>query len=359
MKSVSTKRIGKICLSMAALAAIAGLGVFGISASADDQTSPPAPAASVMPTTAAPDEPSIAEINGQRLSRDQFVQSLIQLNGLDLFNKWERLTVLEQACKQAGIPTGDDIIDAQLKTMYDQMLAHNPNIPEDQRQATFEQAIETQVHEPFIEFRLDLAINTYMLALAKGHVPDVTQDMIQQTYNAYYGPRVEVQDIVVSNLDDAGNVRHLIMDEGQDVTQVVQKYSVDKQSAANGGYRIIPLDSTLTPQWFRDTASVLQPKQLSAAIPDNGVFHLLWLVKKIPASDTPLSDVQDNLKKQLQNAAAIQWGQNELSRLLVQAKVQVDDPALAKLYQPVQEEYNEAEQMLQGAPATTQPSTQP
>ncbi|HMD53950.1 MAG TPA: hypothetical protein VKJ65_05320, partial [Phycisphaerae bacterium] len=67
MKSVSTKRIRKACLSIAALAAVMGLGAFGISAFADDQATPAATstgtsAISIMPATAAPDEPAIVEI---------------------------------------------------------------------------------------------------------------------------------------------------------------------------------------------------------------------------------------------------------------------------------------------------------
>ena len=362
MKSVSTKRIRKACLSIAALAAVMGLGAFGISAFADDQATPAATstgtsAISIMPATAAPDEPAIVEINGQRLSRDQFIQALIQLHGLDLFVKWQQLTVLEQACKQAGLPTGDSVIDTQLQQMVDQMAAQNPSIPADQREATFEQAIEQNTHESFAEFRLDLGIRIYMLALAKGHVPDITQDQIQQLYNVKYGPRVEVQDIVVGSLDDAATVRHLIMVDHADVSQVVQKYSIDKQTAANNGLEFIPLNDSSLPELFRDTANELNQGELSAAMPLNGQYHLLWLVKKFPTSDTPLSAVQDNLKKQLQSALAIQWGQQQLGKLLVEAKVQVDDPILAKQYQAIQAEYDEARQTFEASQATTtQPS---
>jgi parvulin-like peptidyl-prolyl isomerase len=366
VNSEKIKRMGKISLAAAALAALVGLGTFGIAAVANaqgtsgdvgatatpDQTTP-----SVMPTNAAPDEEAIVEINGQRLSKNQFMGSLIELHGLDLFIKWRNLTVLQQACQKAGITVGDAQVDSQIQQMIDQLAQQYPSIPPNEREAVLEKAVQDRTQESFAEFRLDLATRTYMLALAKGHVPAVTEDQIQQVYNVNYGPRVEVQDIVVDNLEDAATVRHLIMVEHKDVGQVAQQYSVDKKTAANNGMEMIPLDDDSLPKLFRDTANQLNPNELSAAMPLDNEYHLLWLIKKIPTASTPLAQVHDQIKQQVENALEMQWGQNELNTLLLAAKIQIDDPVLDKQYQAIQAQLSE-EQLINESEAT-QSATQP
>ncbi len=313
---------------------------------------------SIMPRYVAAGEPAIAEVNGQRLSEKKFTNSLILLNGMPLFAKWLQLTLLKQACRQAGLHVGPAQIKAQEKDVMASLAKQH--IPRTERMAVLERLLARR-GENILEFQMDLSRTAYILALAKGHVR-VTRKQIKLAYQTNYGPKLLVRDIVVRNLDGAAMVRHLIMDKHEDPARVAKADSVDKQTAANGGLEFIPVHDTALPPLFLQTALDLKKGHLSPAIPLNGAYHLLWLVKKIPARKTPLAKVRAQIKKKILHILKLQWGQREINRLLAAAKIKIYNPILARQYQPFREALREQQKLLQaeknltnGKPATTKP----
>lgn len=364
--------IGEKCalIAVLAVAACVGLGTEKASAAVNlPGTTAASPARPIpmldqdilMPRSPASGDPAVATVNGVALSKAHFLNSLLRLNGVGLLEKWIQLTVLKQACEKAGLHVGKAQIDAAEQGVLDQLAAQH--IPVKQRIPVLEKLLARK-GESLAEFRLALARTTYMLALAKGHV-QVTDAEVQQAYNANFGPKVEVRDIVVSNFDAAATVRHLIMDKHQDPAVVAQTHSINTQNAANGGLEVIPLEDKALPQILLDTASELQPDELSAPVPINGTLHLLWLVKKIPAVKVPLSKVRTGLKADLLNQMEMQWGQIELNRLVAQSHISIGNPILKEEFASLREAYAEQarllrnEQKVQKNAATSTPATQP
>ncbi len=312
----------------------------------------------LMPRSPAPGNPAIAKVNGVALSKSHFLNSLLRLNGLGLLEKWIQLTVLKQACVKAGLHVGKAQVDAAEQGVLNQLAAQH--IPAKERIPVLEKLLARK-GETLAEFRMALARTTYMLALAKGHV-QVTDAQVKQAYKVNFGPKVEVRDIVVSTFDDAATVRHLIMDKHENPALVAQQHSINTQNAANGGLEVIPLEEKALPQILLDTASELKPNELSAAVPINGSLHLLWLVKKIPAVDVPLSKVQAGLKADLLNQMKLQWGQVELNRLVAQSKITIDNPILNQEFAALREAYSEQAKLMQNeqkAGKSSTPATKP
>ncbi len=319
--------IKRATLVAACIAVMLSVGA-GRQALAAPVTKPAAPAKgiSILPTVAAPGEPALVEINGERLSQPAFNDALTALYGTSLFQQWVQLTLLKQACAQAGLKVGPADIQKQMDKVLAQLQAQH--VPVGQRRAVLARLL-AQRGQNMADFEMSLAKTAYILALAKGHV-HVTAEQIQTAYNIQYGPRVEVRDIVVRTLEDAATVRQLIMHEQKDPATIAAKMSIDQQNAANGGLTIIPLNDPALPQLLTATAKRLKPGRLSPSIPLKNVYHLLWLVKKIPASSTPLSAVKGDLKAKLQNALDLQWGIQEIRRLVQSANIKIDNPILAQ-----------------------------
>ncbi|NNM84751.1 MAG: hypothetical protein HKL96_03210 [Phycisphaerales bacterium] len=317
----------KAAVAAACLAVLLSVGT-GRQASAATATKPAAPvkSISILPTVASPGEPALVEINGERLSQPAFNDALTALYGTSLFQQWVQITLLKQACAQAGLKVGPADIQKQMEKVLAQLQAQH--VPVGQRRAVLARLL-AQHGQNMADFEMSLAKTAYILALAKGHV-DVTDQQIQTAYNIQYGPRVEVRDIVVRSLEDAANVRQLIMHEQKDPAVVAAKMSINQQNAANGGLTIIPIEDPSLPQLLTDTAKRLKPGHLSPAIPLSNVYHLLWLVKKMPAASTPLSAVKGDLKEKLQRALDLQWGNQEIQRLVKSATIKIDNPILAQ-----------------------------
>ena len=315
----------------------------------------------LMPRSPAPGNPAVAMVNGAALSKEHFLNSLLRLNGLGLLEKWIQLTVLKQACVKAGLHVGKSQVDAAEQGVLNQLAAQH--IPAKQRIPVLEKLLARK-GESLAEFRMALARTTYMMALAKGHV-HITNAEVKLAYKTNFGPKVEVRDIVVNTFDGAATVRHLIMDKHENPAVVAQQHSINKQNSANGGLEVIPLEDKALPQILLDTARELQPNVLSAAVPINGTLHLLWLVKKVPASTVPLSKVHAALKADLLNQGELQWGQIELNRLVAQSKITIANPILNQEFAALREAYAEQAQAMRNeqkaqqsnapAPAATQP----
>ncbi len=288
----------------------------------------------VFPQKAMPGHTAVAIINGERLSEKKFVDSLLLLNGMTLMQKWFQLTLLKQACEKEGLKVGPAQIQAQLNGVLANIGAQK--VPANQRMAALNRIL-AQRGESFAIFELGLARVAYIMALAKGHV-HVTAKQLKLAYERNFGPKVLVRDIVVSSFSTAATVRDLLQVKHDNPAIVARQYSINRQTAADGGLVAIPLKDTTIPRIFRSTAAHLRMGHLSSGIPMGADIHLLWLVKNIPAKKVAFSSVKAALKTKLLQVMELQWGQRELQRLVVQAKIKVKDPLLAAMYAELQKE---------------------
>ena len=95
-------RRGQAFMAAAALVGFAMAGM-GAGPSASGAASAPAMQMSLLPKLAGPQEPALAQINGEKLSARAFENTLTGLYGMGLFNEWVQVTLLRQACAKEGI----------------------------------------------------------------------------------------------------------------------------------------------------------------------------------------------------------------------------------------------------------------
>ena len=282
----------------------------------------------IMPEKAKPGEPTVAIINGEPLSEKKFVNSMILLSGMPLMRRWIELTILKQACEKAGLHVGKKQIQAQMNFVLQSLATQH--IPADERMVALEKILASR-GQNLLLFQLGLARTAYIEALAKGHI-HVTSKQIHLAYESQYGPKVLVRDIVVSSFSQAVTVRDLIEKKHDSAAKVAETYSLDKQTAANGGEVLIPLKDSAIPPIYRSTAAHLRKGHLSSGVPMGHAIHLLWLVKKIPAQKVPLAKVQKEIKANLTRVMELQWGEREIEKLAAAATIKVKNPVLHALY---------------------------
>ncbi len=308
--------------------------ILPVGASAATSSPSSAVPTNILPERAKPGQKAVAIVNGEPLSEKKFLNSLVLLKGMELMQRWLQLTLLKQACEKAGLHVGQKQIQAQMNFVLQNLAAQH--VPADERMAALERILASHGENLSI-FDLGLARTAYIEALAKGHV-HVTSKQIHLEYENQYGPKVLVRDIVVSRFSQAVTVKDLIEKKHDSAAKVAETYSLDKQSAANGGEVLIPLKDSAIPRIFRSTAAHLRKGHLSTGIPMGGDIHLLWLVKKIPAQNVPLAKVQKTIKANLTRILELQWGEREIERLAAAAKVKIKDPVLRAMYAELKHE---------------------
>ncbi len=119
----------------------------------------------------------------------------------------------------------------------------------------------------------------------------------------------EVRHILVKTRAQANDVYEQLQD-GADFSALAKKLSLDTGSKANGGKLTITKGQTVAP--FDQTAFLLKNNVISRPVKTEFGFHLIQPLKdSTPAKVTPLKDVKQTIRQQLQqtnkNEAMTKW----------------------------------------------------
>jgi parvulin-like peptidyl-prolyl isomerase len=124
----------------------------------------------------------------------------------------------------------------------------------------------------------------------------VTPDEVREQYEKKYGPRLEAQQIVVADKEQASQLVAKIRD-GADFSILAREHSIDAASKGSGG-KLPPqsADSELG----RAMAG-LKEGQVSDPVAIGENYHILKLNKRIGSEDKKLSDVEGEIRETLTN----------------------------------------------------------
>lgn len=332
-----------------ALAVAAGMVTWNTQAGAQTTGGP-------APTTApaAPD-PILFQINGTPISRQAFNQVLYEVAGPQVFMEFMQDILAMQACNQAGIPITDDMVKAEkariIADIKDGAAKAGKPIADDQMDGVFYQVLARQGVTPsMVEWWLRR--NVCMRALAKGRVPAVTEEMINDAFEYQYGERLQGRVMVFGTMTEAMDFTEAVNKKKKPVLQAAQELSVQSQE-----FRITP-KTDVKPPIMKDAAMQLKDGEISAAIPNDNRWLIIYLEKRTPKSDTKLADVRDKLKVSLQEQMELQWAQNHLQNLLLTANIETRDSLLLPSLRYLEQAKAQARQAATQASAT-QPTTAP
>lgn len=143
---------------------------------------------------------------------------------------------------------------------------------------------------------------------------NVTDAEVEKYYNEnksqYSQPESrEVRHILVKTKAKADEIRKQL-EEGADFSELAKKFSEDTGSKADGGKLTISKGQTVAP--FDKAAFALDKNAISQPIKTEFGFHIIQPLGDVkPAKTTPLKEVRDSIKQQLQqtkrNEAMTKW----------------------------------------------------
>jgi len=242
----------------------------------------------------------VAEVNGVRLTREQLGALAVNLYGRSTMNALIAGELVRQEARKKGVSVTRD----EIKTYAKELAAKELDFLA--RQSGFDNfaQLEASGREPPEELaKLRQSAERRIRPLAGPEL--LTRKLVRRTitiipeevrtaYERRYGPRAEILQIVLDSREDALAAERQSK-LGADFAKLAREISTDRISGASGGKMPpIPRASELG-----QVAFGLTPGRISGIIQTPDGFHIIKLVRLLPASDKRLDDVREALKKEL------------------------------------------------------------
>jgi hypothetical protein len=307
--------------------------------------------------TPAPESPIVARINGQDITRDDFLKPLIEAHGLQILMglvqldmaKYEcnaaHLTVtpgdirreedlsLEKMFKDSDTKEQDLLFDVERKGDTAEAEKIRKQIHED-REALLSQYLEKQNFSR-TEFMLKMEINTYLHKLAQKELAGkVTDEMVEKEFGIEFGETAEVSFIQVANNLDAVEAMRRIK-SGEDFAKVAREMSQNKRNAELGGKMDAFSRATPgIPDAFKQLAFSLQEGQIGDVLNLGNFYFIVRLDKKYPPKAVKFENVKDTLRRSMYErleSARMEQVSNAIAQAAA-ARTQIVDPVLQDEY---------------------------
>jgi len=180
------------------------------------------------------------------------------------------------------------------------------------------------------EWDLRMEHRAYLAKIARAEVErmKITEPMLRQEYERLYGEKVQVRHIQLSSMAAVRRARALLATT--DFETVARRMSENDLTAAHGG--LLPLftrhDPSVPPA-IREMAFRLKVGEVSPAVREQNVFHILKLEKRIAAANVSFEQVgRDKLRASLLDRLVAQRMEDLDAELFRRAAVDIRDPVL-------------------------------
>lgn len=288
-----------------------------------------------LPDTSEP----IAVVNGEPLSRSALVNRLIESHGLAQLEQMILLTVARQKASSLGL----EVTPADVRAMHEESLKRlaTPIVEPDARVLDAREA--QRLLDEFLaaknisrrEWDTRMEQKAYLRKIAEAEVAKTTisEDMLRNEYDQDYGEKVQVRHIQVGSLAAATRVRALLA-ANKDFELIARQMSENPVTAAQGGLArpFTRNDPGVTPL-LREAAFKLKPGEVSEAIRDGNVYHIIRLERRFPASDVGFENAdRAALRRKLIDRLIQQREQDLEAELFQAATVDVRNEELARQY---------------------------
>lgn len=262
----------------------------------------------------------IAKVNDVTIEQDDFNQSLKNKYGYDYLSQRLLLPILEQTSKNKEelSQQADQLID-ELKQQFDG----------DEKALT--NYLLTQGYGTLKEYRESVYQGFLLDDVLTSQVPQDDESFKTWFDNAYH-PAVELSHIMVETPEEAEQLIEQIA-TGSDFKELAKTKSIDKLTAAKGGY-LGRFDKDQLPEAFRQAIDGYENDQLitTPVVTEDGI-HILFLIN----NGEPLDFEKD--QEALKNlyisdvSANSEFQKTVIQSLLDKTTIEVYDDTLAPLYQ--------------------------
>jgi parvulin-like peptidyl-prolyl isomerase len=277
-----------------------------------------------LPKVDPPKHDVMAIVNGQDIRREALAAACVDRFGKDTLESLVNKRLIEHHCRNRGVTVTDAEIDAEIDRMAARFKIGRAQWLEMLQK-------ERGINEE--EYKRDVLWPTLALRkLASGELT-VSDQQLQEAYEAQFGEAIKARLIVVGSREAAEKLRQQLVDHPDDFPRVAMQNSQDVNSASIGGL-IQPIRHHVGDPAIEKEVFALEPNHISAIVPVGNQFAILKCEARIPARNVPLQSVRDDLSDRIKEDKLRGVAADLFKKLQDSATIQNiwNDPALRQQY---------------------------
>ncbi|MFN3531926.1 MAG: peptidylprolyl isomerase [Candidatus Brocadia sp.] len=248
------------------------------------------------------DKNIVAIVNGQKITRQELYNLLIDTYGEDALDVLIRRTLIYQMAEKEGVRVTSSEVEQKLKTLVNSEIDGLMRAYRIKDKADLDKELIkigsniTQLEEKLSKKMRKQAEVELLAEKLMAKTITVTDEELQRAYEEEYGEKIEASQIVYKTRREAEEALKKLK-SGADFATLARNESVDRASAARGG--------KMQPFSPKDTLGAevarLKVGELSDIIKTDYGYHIIKILDRKPASSKSFKTVKGELEKIVRN----------------------------------------------------------
>lgn len=243
-----------------------------------------------------------AIVNGQRITRQELSDLLIDTYGEDALEILIRRTLIYQEAEKRGISVSSNEVEQRLKKLVEDEIEVLMQVNKIKDKADLEKEL-ARIGTRYEQFEQKVAAKMRKQAeielLAEKTMVNtitITDEELQRAYDQEYGEKIEASQIVYKTRREAEEALKKLR-VGADFETLARNESIDRASAVRGG-KMQPFSPN--DHLGREVAN-LKIGELSNIIRTDHGFHIIELINRKAASNKSFKSVKGELEKTIRD----------------------------------------------------------
>ncbi len=316
MTTSSTGRQGYLRETIAATLIVAFAVVWRAwsGGSAADAT-PPEP----VKVAAAPAPRPLALVNGAEITADQLAAECLARHGTAVLETLVNRTIIEQACRRAGITVSQDEVTAEIEA-----LAKRFSVPPDK----WLELIQKERGIAPEQYSQDILWPMLALKALARDAGKPTENELRQAYENRFGPAIKARIIVTRTRQEAESLRAQAVAEPAEFGGLARQHSVDVGSASANGW-VQPIRLHSGDPAFDRAAFALEPGRISEVVQVADQFIIIKCEGRLPAAEVTFEQARPELAAEIRDRKGRQASTDLFRQLQEASRVEnvLNDPA--------------------------------
>jgi foldase protein PrsA len=229
----------------------------------------------------------VAEINGEKITYIEWINSLIHKNGKSQLQSLINKEVVQQLANQYQIEVGEKIIkrDISLLTSMQGVMT----------EAEFQELERELRNDIMYRYQLEK-----LLTMDRSVSDEEVQAYYQKNKNQYhFSEAMQISHILVDHADIANKVKNEL-DEGASFLLLAKEYSKDKETRSNGGYiGFIQTNSQFFPSGYKNVARSMDEHSYSEPFQTENGVAIVYLHRKLPSITFSYEELKPYIESEL------------------------------------------------------------
>jgi len=241
----------------------------------------------ISTATAKDDSEAVASVNGEKISRNEFYEFLVDQNGLRLLDTLITNKIIDQEINKNGISIMEEEIEKELNEIYAYYGGQEAILQELEASGM---GLE--------DLREDIIINIKIRKLLELRI-EASEDELEKYFqdnkaSFEKGEQIKASHILVKEEKEAYEIISKI-NSGEDFSDLAKEFSLDDSNSQSGGDLGYFGKGAMVPE-FENAAFALEIGELSAPVKTIYGYHIIRLEDKKTVQDNNYEDNKEQVK---------------------------------------------------------------